>query len=150
MRYKVVAILAGSLALASASIPSPAAEVLITDAEAKLPASPDASLTLRGLTRGPSIEQVSPAPDTGMKSPVPIKIKFIARNNAAIEVDSVKIIYLKSPTVDLTSRLKSHLTADGIDMKQAEVPPGKHVLRVDIKDSQGRTSSTMIKLSVEK
>lgn len=150
MRYALVAIFAGSLALACAPAPLLAADVLITEAEAGLPASPDAGLTLRGVTRGPSIEQVSPAPDTGIKSPLPIKIKFIARNNAAIEVDSVKITYLKSPSVDLTARLKSHLTADGIEVLQAQVPPGKHVLRVDIKDTQGRTTTSMIKLSVDK
>jgi len=139
-----------SLALAAAPTPL-CAQQLITEAEASLPASADAGMTLRGITRGPSVEQVSPAPDAkSVKSPVALVIKFGARNNATIDKDSVKLTYIKSQNVDLTPRVKAFVTDDGIDMKKAEVAPGNHVLRVDVKDSQGRASTAMIKLSVEK
>ena len=126
------------------------AEQLISEAEAAMPASSDAGMTLRGITRGPSVEVVSPAPNAHLKSPLALVVKFNARNNATIDKDSVKITYIKAKAVDLTPRVKAFVTDDGIDMEKAEVPPGNHTLRVDVKDSQGRASTTMIKMSVEK
>jgi hypothetical protein len=146
---KNMVILLVSLALAGL-VTGAHAEQLITEAEAAMPASSDAGMTLRGITRGPSVEVVSPASDAKVKSPVALVVKFGARNNATIDKDSVKVTYIKEKTVDLTSRVKAFLTDDGIDMKKADVPPGNHTIRVDVKDSQGRASTTMIKLSVEK
>ena len=107
-------------------------------------------MTMRGITRGPAIEQVSPPEAKSVTSPLPLKINFLARNNASIDKDSVKVTYIKTPAVDLTPRVKPSLTPEGIDMKQAEIPPGTHVIRIDVKDSQGRATTAMIKLSVEK
>jgi hypothetical protein len=38
--------------------------------------------------------------------------------------------------------------ADGIEMANAEIPPGTHYLRINLKDKQDRTSTTTIKLVV--
>jgi hypothetical protein len=139
----------GALALACVFPQSSAAEMLISAAEAKLPLSPETGMATRGLTRGPTIEQVSPAPTVqNLKSPLPLKIKFTGRNNVAIDPASVKLTYLKVPSVDLTDRIKTHITANGIDMPQAEVPPGTHLLRLDVKDTEGRATATTIKLTV--
>jgi hypothetical protein len=124
------------------------AEVLITEAEAKLPNAIDVSMTMRGLTRGPSIELLSPNSDQSVTSPLPLKIKFDIRNRIEIEPDSIKLTYIKANPVDLTDRIKKHVTRGGIEMDRAEVPPGTHILRLDIKDKQGRVGSAMIKLRV--
>jgi hypothetical protein len=124
------------------------ADMLISEAEAKLPPSPDAGLTMRGLTRGPGIEQISPDPDRGASAPLALKVKFLTRNNVAIDPASVKITYLKASPVDLTDRIKPHLTADGINMSSADVPPGTHVMRIELKDAQGRASTAVLKLMV--
>ena len=152
MRFPLFAFLCGTLVLALAPArAASAADVLITEAEANLPAPVDVSLTTRGLTRGPLVEQIMPDPDAApVKSPLPLKIKFQTRNNVPIDKDSVKLTYVRTPGVDLTSRIKAYIGDDGIDMKLAEVPPGNHVIRIELKDQQGRTSSTTIKLSVAK
>ena len=124
------------------------AEILITEAEAKLPPSTDVGMTTRGLSRGPGVEQVSPSPERGMPSPLPFKIKFIARNNVAIDPASVTVTYLKAQPVDLTDRIKKHLSTDGIDMANAELPPGTHHLQIRLKDKQDRTSTATLKLVV--
>jgi hypothetical protein len=148
MRHPISSLML-SLVLTCVALGAAAADQLITEAEAALPTSPDSALNIRGITRGPAIEQVAPAPEAkNLKSPLPLKIKFTARNNASIDKDSVKITYLKVPSVDLTARLKAHLTSDGIDMSQAEVPPGTHIIRLDVKDTQGRASTAIIELSV--
>lgn len=146
---KTIIILFVSFALAGI-VSSARAEQLITEAEAAMPASSDAGMTLRGITRGPSVEVVSPASDAKLKSPLALVVKFNARNNATIDKDSVKVTYIKAKSIDLTSRVKAFLTDDGIDMEKAEVPPGDHTIRVDVKDSQGRASTAMIKVSVGK
>ena len=126
--------------------------VLITEAEAGLPSPADLSMVTRGLTRGPVVEQVTPDPDSTapVKSPLPLKIKFQTRNNVPIDKDSVKLTYVRTPGVDLTSRIKAHIGDDGIEMKAAEVPPGKHVIRIELKDQQGRSTTGTIKLMVTK
>ena len=147
MRPSIVAIALGlgfNLALPSAGT----ADMLISEAEAKLPSSTDIDMTLRGLTRGPRVEQVSPDPDRGASSPLPLKVKFVARNNVAIDPASVKVTYLKAQSVDLTERIKKYLTAEGIDMANAEIPLGTHHLRIILKDKHDRTTTAIIKLIV--
>jgi hypothetical protein len=123
---------------------------LITAAEAALPNSPDAGMTLRGISRGPAIEQVSPAPGAKrVTSPVSFIVKLNARNNEKIDKDTVKVIYLKAQPVDLTPRIKAFLGDGGIEMKDAELPLGTHVLRIDVKDGQGRSSTALLTLKVE-
>jgi hypothetical protein len=93
--------------------------VLITEPEANLPALPTESLTTRaGVTRGPKV------------------------------LPSVKVTYLKNPTVDLTKRLTASTQADGIDVAAAEIPPGVHHIRVNVKDSEGRAGAASFALKV--
>jgi len=125
------------------------ADVLITPAEAALPSSADVRLDLRGITRGPSLDQVSPKPATSVRSPFALKIKFAPHNNAKVDVAAARVTYLKVPPVDLTGRLRKYMGSDGIDMPNAEAPPGTHLLRVELKDSLGRISVSVIKLIVE-
>jgi len=148
MQKRFLWIALGSMALACVQAPRALAEVLITETEARLPASPNVSMAMRGLTRGPGIRQLSPSPNRGVKSPLVFKVRFLIRNNVAIDPASVKLIYLKAKPVDLTERIKTHLTPNGIEMDQAEVPPGTHVLRLDLKDQQGRSGTAIIKLVV--
>jgi hypothetical protein len=55
---------------------------------------------------------------------------------------------LKAPLVDLTDRIKPYVKPDGIEMNRAEVPKGVHLLRLDLKDQQGRVATSMLKLTV--
>lgn len=152
MRLAVLALVSGLAVCLPAPLLAQSPNVLITEAEASLPSPVDVSLTTRGLTRGPVVEQVTPDPDSGapVKSPLPLKIKFQTRNNVPIDKDSVKLTYVRTPGVDLTSRIKAYVGDDGIEMKAAEVPPGKHVIRIELKDQQGRSTTGTIKLTVAK
>lgn len=122
---------------------------LIKDAEAKLPAAAG-GLATRGITRGPGIKQVSPDPSQDIKSPLNLKVAFEPRGGAKIDLSSVKVTYLKSPSVELLDRVKPGLTETGIDLAGAEVPPGDHQIRVSVTDSEGRQSSTIVELKVVK
>lgn len=139
---------AGALLLAFSA--SAAAVTLIKDDEARQPA-PAGSLTTRGITRGPAVKMVSPDPAAGaVKSPFAFKVSFEPRGGAKIDPASVSVTYLKATPVDLLPRVKAGLSAGGIDLAGAEVPPGEHQIRVTVQDSEGRQTSTVLQLNVAK
>jgi hypothetical protein len=128
-------------------VPAAIAAPLITAEEAALPAQKGAVPNSgRGITRGPKI-QVSEA--EGLQpSPMHFQVKFQTYGGSSIDLDALKVTYLKSPLVDLTSRVKPFAQATGIDMPDAQLPPGEHMVRIDIKDSDGRTASTIFLLKI--
>ena len=122
---------------------------LISAKEAALPAA-SGGLATRGISRGPAIKLASPEADTPVASPFDFKVNFEARGDAKIDPASVKVVYMKSPFVDLTPRLKSAISASGIDFLKADVPPGTHTIRVTVKDSEGRETNSVLNLVVNK
>src|SRR5579862_1651946 len=78
---------------------------LITQAEASLPAAPATELAMRGLTRGPSVDQLSPSPSAmSPLGPLVFNIAFEAHNGASVDPATVRLTYLKNPAIDLTQR----------------------------------------------
>src|ERR1051325_9366064 len=74
---------------------------LITEEEAKLPPPKGAIATdRRGILRGPKIDFVSPGNPT--QSPLHLQLKFESYGGTKIDPDSIKVIYLRTPNVDLT------------------------------------------------
>jgi hypothetical protein len=131
----------------SASVPVCAAQVLITEEEAKLPPPKGAvAADRRGITRGPKIELI--AASEPIHSPMHLQMKFESYGSAKIDPDSVKMTYLRTPNVDVTSRIKPFVRATGIDAPDVQLPVGDHMLRVDIKDSDGRIGTTSFVLKV--
>lgn len=122
---------------------------LISDDEAQRPNDVPAAST-RGITRGPTIRFDAPQGSVVPHKPFDFRVHFDAHGGATVDPASVRITYLKSPSVDLTSRLRPYITADGIDMTQAEVPAGAHNLKVEVQDSEGHTGETVFTLNVPK
>jgi hypothetical protein len=148
MRFLQLAGLAMGVAVGVAVFqPAHAANlVLITPDEAKLPPPKGAvALSARGVTRGPKIELVSQA---AVKSPANIQLKFQTFGGAKVDLAAVHATYLRSPNVDLTTRIKPFVNEAGINLQSVELPPGDHMLRIDIKDSDGRAATTSFLLKV--
>lgn len=124
--------------------------VLITAEEAQRPVPASADMTFRaGISRGPGIELVLPKPsEKSVHSPVHLQLKFEGRGGAQIDVDSLKLTYIKNPAADLTARVKSFAKPDGVDVPEAEIPPGTHIIRADVKDKEGRSGYLIFKLNV--
>lgn len=138
-----------SLALLATSASSHAFRLIHED-EARLPAAPG-GLATRGITRGPGVKLVSPDPAAGLaKSPINLKVVFEPRGGAKIDPASIKVFYLKATPIDLLERVRPGLTATGIDLAGAEVPPGEHPIQVTVQDSEGRKTTAVINLSVAK
>jgi hypothetical protein len=120
---------------------------LITEEEAKLPPAKGAvPVDRRGILRGPKVNLV--LPDAAARSPLHLQLKFEAFGGAKIDPDSVRVIYLRTPNVDLTSRIKPFIQASGIDIPDTELPPGEYQVRIDLKDSDGRPGGTSFVLKV--
>ncbi len=117
---------------------------LITPEEAALPAGPVPGFQLRGSpTRRPNITVISPPPTAGvLHSPLNLKLQFRAFGGAVIDPNSVVVTYLKTPAIDITQRIMPFISADGINISQAEVPPGKHQFWIELKDNGGRVGGT--------
>lgn len=122
---------------------------LITNKEAALPPATSNKLSTRGISRGPGIKLNAPVADP-VESPFDFKLTFEPRGGVVIDPDSVKVTYLKFPYVDLTSRIKSAITASGIYLPKADVPPGNHSIRVTVKDIEGRETQSEFSLVVVK
>jgi hypothetical protein len=123
------------------------AATLIADDEAKRPNDPQAEAS-RGITRGPNIRLELPQVTLVAHAPFDFKVHFEAHGGAQIDPSSVRVIYLKQPNVDLTDRLRPYVTAEGIDMTQAQVPSGEHLLRVEVKDTDGRAAEAVLSFTV--
>lgn len=139
--------LAAGLVLSIVSMPANAGSVLITPEEASLPAPKGAiAVTSRGITRGPRIEYLGGQSVT--RSPMRLQLKFETFGGAKIDPESLKVTYMKNPAVDLTPRLKPFVQPTGIDMADAVLPAGDHVMRVDVKDSDGRAATTSFTVKI--
>ncbi|CAN5376004.1 hypothetical protein BH10PSE10_BH10PSE10_28470 [soil metagenome] len=124
-----------------------AGTVLISTEEAKLPPPRGGvAVATRGITRGPKIELVGVADPS--RSPMRLQLKFESFGGAKIDTDSLKVTYIKNPAVDLTPRLKPFVLPTGVDMPDAELPAGDHLIRVDVKDSDGRTATTSFTIKI--
>ena len=146
--FCVVGCLAGYLVAATPA----AAFQLITAEEAALPAGVVPVLELRGSpTRRPNITVVSPPPNAGLvHAPLDLKLVFRAFGGATIDPNSVVVTYLKDPAIDVTQRLTPFISAAGIDVSQADVPPGKHQFWIELKDNDGRVGSGEFSFQVSK
>jgi hypothetical protein len=112
---------------------------LITEQEALLPAD---TIVTRGITRGPRVTVIWPAPNAGtIKSPLRLQIAFQSRGGHKVEPDSVIVTYMKLPPIDLTERVRSYIHDGGIDIDDAVVPPGHHRIRIEVMDTSGRSGT---------
>jgi len=146
LRHSLGMTAAGILFAAAGSV---SAVDLITDDEARLPATPKMA-TRGGITRGPSIKVVSPNPDGQVKTPFVMKVEFQPHGGSKIDANSVKVTYLRKPAVDLTPRLKSAISESGINLGDANVPAGTHDIKIDVTDAEGRTKSETVSFTVVK
>src|SRR2546423_12909150 len=148
VRIVCTALLLGcAVSAISSQLPAYAGHVLVTEEEAKLPPPKGAAMTdRRGVARGPKVKFVHET--ESFHSPMHFQVIFESFGGAKIDPGSVRVMYLKTPIIDLTPRIKSFLQTGGIDIPDVELPVGEHIVRVDVKDSDGRIGSTSFVLKV--
>jgi len=117
---------------------------LITPQEAAMdPAAevPEGGLTAIGAESnlGPKIEVVKPANGGRATPPVEVEIKF-AEKGSPVDPESLKVSVVKFIDIDITDRVRAHASMSGIHVPGAQIPPGKHTVRISIADKDGLRS----------
>ena len=137
--------------LAAVAAGPASAEVLISQQEAALPSanSPSTAGAVRGVSRPPQALLESRR-EKALTSPLTFKVKFVSYGGTKVDPVATRVTYLKNPLVDLTPRLKRYIQATGIDMPNAEIPPGEHPIMVELTDSNGHTGASVLTLVVDK
>lgn len=113
-----------------------------------MPPSPT-SKAGRSITRGPAIRQISPASAVAANQPFDLHVEFAGRGGEKINVSSAQIAILRGNNVNITDRLKPFISANGIAMPAAMVPPGIYVLQVTVADAGGRQSTANIEIDAK-
>lgn len=145
MRISIRVGLFAALATMAFAPMAAAGVVLITPEEATLPL-PKQMVSSRAVTRGPRIE--AGIDDGTLHSPLRFKLIFRAFGGSTIDPSTLVVTYLRGSNIDLTQRVKAFVRPGGIDIPEAEVPPGEHAIRVEVRDSDGRTATTNLFLAV--
>ena len=65
-----------------------------------------------------------------------------------VDLTSLKVTVVKFLPFDITDRLRDYATADGIQVKEAKIPVGKHIVRISVADTQGARSIKEIEFEV--
>jgi hypothetical protein len=120
---------------------------LITPEEALYPSAPSEQ---RGPVPGPTIQIVSPPSDVAQISPIRLILRFKAYGGTVVDKDSARLIYEKDPLVELTPRVAPYVTSTGLMLQKAKVPPGTHIIRIQLKDSAGRIGATNFSFTVRR
>jgi hypothetical protein len=148
MHMRSIPIRAGLFAALATTAFAPmavAGVILITPEEATLPV-PKQVASSRAVTRGPRIEAA--IDDGTLHSPLRFKLIFRAYGGSTIDPSTLAVTYLRGSNIDLTQRIRTFVQPGGIDIPDAEVPPGEHTIRVEVRDSAGRTATTNLLLAV--
>lgn len=86
----------------------------------------------------PHIRFETPRPGTATAAPFAVKVKFVAADGAKIRPETLKIQVLKIVPISLNSMVKPYVSASGINIPEATIPPGKYDVRVVVADTKGR------------
>jgi hypothetical protein len=136
----------------SLDAPVEAADWLITPEEAALAPAPQAGRGILeagrdDLSIGPVIDVVEPA--NGGRAPMPIQVLIhFSPRLVPIDLGSLKVTLVKFIPIDITDRIRPFVTAEGIDVKEAKIPPGKHRVRIALSDRSGEFSVKEITFEV--
>jgi hypothetical protein len=117
--------------------------VLITEKEAAMPEKPDTSAAVLEMekTKGPLIRVNSPKNGEIYPRPVKVDLEFVSQENSTIDVKTLKVVYVKLIEIDITDRIAPYATEKGIFIPEADIPKGKHKIKIMVADAGGNRSS---------
>jgi hypothetical protein len=129
------------------------ATVWITSEEAQLPPYQGIPrFKTRGISLGPRIVVLAP-PANGeaflSARPVALHVRFEPVSNVPIDIHTLRVTYLRLLGIDITDRVRPYVNDHGIDIDNAEIPPGEHRIELQIGDREGHVSDEILKLVVK-
>ncbi len=129
------------------AIPREDMVVIVTDEEASLPMARELIIEK---SDGPGIKVVSPK--KGDVSHVPVDIHILFKKSPAglkPDMSTLRVYYQRLDLIDITSRFSSSIVNKQINLKDAYLPPGEHVLVISIRDIGGNEAVYKMVIAVE-
>ena len=135
----------------------------ITEEEAALPAMKPPATGMKGLPgsdnqplhvtkqsmAGPIIKVEKPDPDHLYNDLIDILISFDKNPiGEPVNMESLRIIYLKMFGIDITDRIRPYIKETRIDANGIKFPEGEHEFEIRIKDNEQMESSEIINIKV--
>jgi hypothetical protein len=136
----------------TASICSAQPFVLVTEAEAAASIAAGGMLNPRSVSQpgAPHIELLAPDISKAISAPTNIELRFVGNPPSEPKPDTFRILY-GTFRIDITQRLLgvAKVTKEGIKVRDAVLPKGRHQLSLTISDSMGRQSQQLVAFTVE-
>jgi hypothetical protein len=92
---------------------------------------------------GPIIEVIKPTDGAHDPAPIEVHIKFSAQF-APVDLATLKISVEKFISIDITDRVRDHVTLEGIHVKEAKIPRGAYTVLISLADVEGAWSRKTI------
>ena len=125
---------------------------LVTEAEASASFAAGGMMNPRNTTQpgSPQIELLTPDISKPVSAPTNIDIRFVGNPPSEPKPDTFRVLY-GAFRIDITQRLLgvAKVSKDGIKVKDAVLPKGRHQLSLLIADSMGRQSQQVVAFIVE-
>ena len=136
----------------------------ITEEEAALPAMKPSETGMENLSKfnnqpfaakkqamvGPIIKIEKPDPDKLYDDLIDILIRFDKNPiGKSVDMESLRIIYLKMFGIDITDRIRDYIKETRIDANGVKFPEGEHEFEIRIKDKAEMGSAKIFKVKVK-
>lgn len=125
---------------------------LVTEAEAAASFAAGGMLNPRSVSQpgSPQIEFLTPDISKPVSAPTNIDIRFVGNPPSEPKPDTFRVLY-GSFRIDITQRLLgvAKVSKEGIKVKDAVLPKGRHQLSLIITDSMGRQNQQVVAFTVE-
>ena len=125
---------------------------LVTEAEAAASFAAGGMLNPRSVSQpgSPQIEFLTPDISKPVTAPTSIDIRFVGNPPSEPKPDTFRVLY-GAFRIDITQRLLgvAKVSKDGIKVKDAVLPKGRHQLSLMITDSMGRQNQQVVAFTVE-
>jgi hypothetical protein len=126
--------------------------VLVTEAEAEASIAAGGMMNPRSVSQpgAPQIELLTPDTSKAISAPTNIELRFVGNPPSEPKPDTFRILY-GAFRIDITQRLLgvAKVTKDGIKVRGAVLPKGRHQLALTVSDSMGRQSHQLVAFTVE-
>lgn len=126
--------------------------VLVTESEAAASFAASEVMSPRSVSQpgAPKIELLFPDTTKAISAPTNIELRFVGNPPSEPKPDTFRILY-GAFRIDITQRLlgAANVTKEGIKVRDAVLPKGRHQLSLIISDSMGRQSQQLVAFTVE-
>jgi hypothetical protein len=99
---------------------------------------------------GPIINIESPIHNGTYEGPFPILVEFEPGSKGyEVDISSLKLEYKKAWGIDITDRVREFITGTKIDVRESELPTGRHTVEIEIADTAKNLSRQIFTVTVK-